>query len=182
MDKWIAYVKGLLTTVDGLWTEEIRRGHVIIVHGDRPSCAPFQELCVPASFDQHISVDAVVDSLFESSLETTRSNISSRVDHMYRLDGVSTAHYKFRQIMSHYNIVGESAVCLGEGEGSLAAMLYKEYVFSLIFYNSLIKCTDFVPQRYTHYRPTELVLVPDNVLYEYNLSLYGENDLSTTSF
>ncbi|QEQ50497.1 RNA-dependent RNA polymerase [Amsterdam virus] len=108
-----------------------------------------------------------------------RTPDKTRHDHVWRLDGVSTAHYKVMQLLNWFNIRPITAVCLGEGEGSIAAMLYKIFNVGLIFYNSKLDSRLFPTHRYIHYIPAELSVVPSNVIFEYNLTLYGPNDITT---
>nr|WPV62296.1 MAG: RNA-dependent RNA polymerase [Usmuvirus newyorkense] len=103
----------------------------------------------------------------------------TRHDHVWRLDGVSTASYKLLQIIKWFNVNPLMSVCLGEGEGSIAASLYKIFNAGLIFYNSKLSAHDFPPHRYIHYKPSELACIPSNVLYKYDVTLYGPNDLTT---
>lgn len=102
-----------------------------------------------------------------------------RHDHIWRLDGVATASYKLLQIIRWFNIDPLIAICLGEGEGSIAAMLYKIFNTGVLFYNSLLDSQNFPPHRYIHHMPTELSVIPTGVLYQYGLTLYGPNDITT---
>lgn len=72
----------------------------------------------------------------------------TREDHKYRLYGeISTSFMKIIQIIDlEHIIINGSVICLAEGEGSIARLLYMRGA-EVVYYDSLVQTTDLVPQR-----------------------------------
>lgn len=138
-----------------------------------PRIRPY--ICEDVSYegDSLLSIDVLADP------PPVERASKRRTDHIFRLDGVSTASYKLLQIIRWLDIDTLAVACLGEGEGSMAAMCYKLANAGLIFYNSRLRASSFPLHRYVSYVPSELQDVPRHVLHRYDITLFGPNDITT---
>lgn len=131
----------------------------------------YQELLLPTH------VGKVESSDIAYSVEPSYVNVKYRIDHVFRLDGVSTASGKLLCLGKFFREKANHVICLGEGEGSIAATFFKCFGTSKLFYNSLINTNNYPTGRFVHYVPSELRGIGVQRLYKYYLTLYGNNDI-----
>ncbi len=172
LEQWLRSSSGLTESVQPETLEK------------EPICKEYPPLYCKYRFNvptQGLSI-LPVPILDDPTEERVSREIKTRHDHVFRLDGVATALYKYYAIVTEFDIPTRQVICLGEGEGSIASMFLKIFNTRRLFYNSLLKAYEHPQHRYPHHKPAELMSLSEelqNRIYRYDITLYGENDLTT---